>query len=122
MYFHESEAIARECSGLQRVVEQIDGHLATIFNPAPLRPEDFSGMLACDTNQVVSVFDLLAQREVLEAESWLVISRIGPTRRSPMKMILVLGLQSTVSFSSQNQNISNAETLVRPGLRLPPRD
>ena len=68
MYFHESEAIAREHSALQRVIEQIDGHLATIFNPAPLRPADFSSVLSCDANQVVSIFDLLAQREVLLAE------------------------------------------------------
>lgn len=68
MYFHESEAIAREHTGLQRVVEQIDGHLATIFNPAPLRPADFASVLSCDTNQVVSIFGLLAQREVLLAE------------------------------------------------------
>lgn len=68
MYFHESEAIAREHPTLKRVIEQIDGHLATIFNPAPLRPADFSSVISCDTNQVVSIFDLLAQREVLLAE------------------------------------------------------
>lgn len=68
MYFHESEAIAREHTALQRVIEQIDGHLATIFNPAPLRPADFSSVISCDTNQVVSIFDLLAQHEVLLAE------------------------------------------------------
>lgn len=68
MYFHESEAIAREHTDLRSVIEQIDSHLATIFNPAPLRPADFSSVICCDTNQVVSVFDLLAQREVLLAE------------------------------------------------------
>lgn len=68
MYFHESEAIAREHTALQRVIEQIDGHLATIFNPAPLRPADFASVLTCDTNQVVSVFDQLARRDVLVAE------------------------------------------------------
>ncbi len=68
MYFHESEAIAFEHPTLKRVIEQIDGHLATIFNPAPLQPADFSSVISCDTNQVVSIFDLLAQREVLLAE------------------------------------------------------
>lgn len=68
MYFHESEAIARKHPTLQRVVDEIDGHLATIFNPAPLRPADFASVIGCDTNQVVSIFDLLVQDEVLQAD------------------------------------------------------
>lgn len=68
MYFHESEAIARKHSTLQRVVKEIDGHLATIFNPAPLRPADFASVIGCGANQVVSIFDLLAEDEVLQAD------------------------------------------------------
>jgi len=68
MYFHESEAIARKHPTLQRVVEEIDGLLATIFNPAPLRPADFASVVGCGTNQVVSIFDLLVQDEVLQAD------------------------------------------------------
>ena len=68
MYFHESEAIARKHPTLQRVVEEIDGHLATIFNPAPLRPADFASVVGCGTNQVVSIFDLLVKDEVLLAD------------------------------------------------------
>ena len=68
MYFHESEAIALEHPGLHGIVEQIDGHLATIFSSAPLRPGDFSCNLACDTNQVISIFDLLVESEVLLSE------------------------------------------------------
>ena len=68
MYFHESEVIARKHPTLQRVVNEIDGHLATIFNPAPLRPADFASVVGCGTNQVVSIFDLLVQDEVLQAD------------------------------------------------------
>lgn len=68
MYFHESEAIAREHPDLHRIVEQIDSQLATIFTGAPLRPADFSCHLACDTNQVISVFRLLVECDVLLAE------------------------------------------------------
>ena len=68
MYFHESEAIAHKHPMLQRVVEEIDGHLATIFNPAPLRPADFASVVGCGTNQVVSIFDLLVEDEVLLAD------------------------------------------------------
>jgi transposase-like protein len=68
MYFHESEAIAHKHPPLKRVVEEIDGHLATIFNPAPLRPADFASVVGCGTNQVVSIFDLLVKDEVLLAD------------------------------------------------------
>ncbi len=68
MYFHESEAIARENRDLQPVLEQVDELLATIFTSAPLRPADFSCKLACDTNQVVAIFDLLVEHEVLLAQ------------------------------------------------------
>ncbi len=68
MYFHESEAIATEHPGLQTVIEQVDEMLATIFTAAPLRPDDFSCKLECDTNQVISFFDLLAEQEVLLSE------------------------------------------------------
>lgn len=68
MYFHESEAIALEHPDLHDIVQQIDGHLATIFSSAPLRPGDFACNLACDTNQVVSIFDLLVEHGVLLSE------------------------------------------------------
>jgi hypothetical protein len=68
MYFHESEAIAREHPNLARVIGEIDGHLATIFNPAPLRPADFASVVGCGTNQVVSIFDLLVEVEVLQTD------------------------------------------------------
>ena len=68
MYFHESEAIARENRDLLPVLEQVDELLATIFTGAPLRPADFSCKLACDTNQVVAIFDLLVEHEVLLAQ------------------------------------------------------
>jgi hypothetical protein len=69
MYFHESEAIAFDHPDLHCIVEQIDGHLATIFNSAPLRTVDFSCNLACDTNQVIAIFDLLVERDVLASET-----------------------------------------------------
>jgi len=68
MYFQESEAIALEHPELVQVVEEIDGHLASIFTHAPLRPGDFACVISCDENQVVAVFDLLADREVLNAD------------------------------------------------------
>lgn len=68
MYFHESEAIASDNPDLHDVVEQLDRLLATIFTDAPLRPGDFSCNLGCDTNQVIAVFDLLANCDVLLAE------------------------------------------------------
>ena len=68
MYFRESEAIATEHPDLGPTVEQIDHHLATIFTSAPLRPGDFACLLGCDQNQVVAVFDLLAERDVLLSE------------------------------------------------------
>jgi hypothetical protein len=68
MYFHESEAIARENRDLQATMERIDETLATIFTGAPLRPADFACRLECDTNQVVAIFDLLVDRDVLLAQ------------------------------------------------------
>ena len=68
MYFRESEDIATEHPDLQRVIEQADELIATIFADAPLRPADFSCKLACDTNQVVAFFDLLVKQEVLLSE------------------------------------------------------
>lgn len=68
MYFHESESIVSEQPDLSGVVEQIDGHLAAIFSPSPLRPADFACNLACDANQVISIFDLLVEHEVLLSE------------------------------------------------------
>lgn len=68
MFFHESEAIARENPGLHDVVEQLDRLLATIFTDAPLRPEDFACNLGSDANQVIAVFELLAGYEILLAE------------------------------------------------------
>ncbi|MDZ4657842.1 MAG: hypothetical protein SH868_09735, partial [Bythopirellula sp.] len=69
MYFPESEAIANDHQGLRGVVEQIDLQLATIFAPAPLRAMDISCAIGCDTNQVASVFELLAVRGVLRSEA-----------------------------------------------------
>ncbi len=68
MYFHESEAIASENPSLHDVVEQLDRLLATIFTDAPLRPGDFACNLGSDANQVIAVFDLLAECEILLAE------------------------------------------------------
>ena len=68
MFFQESEVIAREHQDLLRVVEQVDARLSTIFSPAPLRPADFSSVLGAEENQVVSVFELLAQKGVLFTE------------------------------------------------------
>lgn len=65
MYFHESEAIAREHLDLQGAVERVDEILATIFTAAPLRPADFACRLESDANQVVAIFDLLVEQEVL---------------------------------------------------------
>lgn len=68
MYFHESEAIAREHRDLQAAMERVDEMLATIFTASPLRPADFACKLECEANQVVAIFDLLAEREVLLAQ------------------------------------------------------
>jgi len=68
MYFHESEAIATDNPDLRPVIEQVDELLATIFTAAPLRPDDFSCKLACDTNQVIAFFDLLVENDVLLSE------------------------------------------------------
>lgn len=69
MYFPESEAIVGDHQDLQGVVEQIDLQLATIFAPAPLRAEDISCAIGCDTNQAVAVFELFAGRGVLKSET-----------------------------------------------------
>jgi len=69
MYFHESDIIAIKHQDLQPVIEQVDEMLATIFTAAPLRSEDFSYKLACDANQVISIFDLLVEHDVLFSES-----------------------------------------------------
>lgn len=68
MYFHESEAIAREHRDLQAAMKRVDEMLATIFTASPLRPADFACKLECEANQVVAIFDLLAEREVLLAQ------------------------------------------------------
>ena len=67
MFFQESEVTAREHPDLFRVVEQIDRQLSGIRSPGLLRPSDFSCALGVDENQVVSVFELLAQKGVLLA-------------------------------------------------------
>lgn len=69
MYFPESEVIAREHNDLRWVVELVDLQLATIFSSAPLRATDFAYIIECDTNQVDSVFDLLAGLGVLRSEA-----------------------------------------------------
>jgi len=68
MFFHESEVIAREHPDLLRAVEQVDQRLSGICSPAPLRPVDFSCALGVEENQVASVFELLAEKDVLLAE------------------------------------------------------
>ena len=69
MFFQESEAIATENLDLRKTVEQVDHLLATIFNSAPLRPEDFAWKLDLDANQVIVVFEILTGCGVLRAES-----------------------------------------------------
>jgi hypothetical protein len=69
MYFQESEAIANEHVHLLSVIEQVDQQLATIFAPAPLRAADFACAIGCDTNQVESIFELLAGRGFLASEA-----------------------------------------------------
>lgn len=69
MFFQESEAIATENLDLRKTVEQVDNLLATIFNSALLRPEDFAWRLDLDANQVVVVFEILTSCGVLRAES-----------------------------------------------------
>jgi hypothetical protein len=69
MFFQESEAIATENLDLRQTVEQVDNLLATIFNNAPLRPEDFAWKLDLDANQVIVVFEILTSCGVLRAES-----------------------------------------------------
>lgn len=69
MFFQESEAIATDSLDLRKTVEQVDHLLATIFNSAPLRPEDFAWKLDRDANQVIVVFEILTSCGVLRAES-----------------------------------------------------
>lgn len=69
MFFQESEAIATDSLDLRKTVEQVDHLLATIFNSAPLRPEDFAWKLDLDANQVIVVFEILTSCGVLRAES-----------------------------------------------------
>ena len=69
MFLQESEAIATENLDLRKTVEQVDHLLATIFNSAPLRPEDFAWKLDLDANQVIVVFEILTGCGVLRAES-----------------------------------------------------
>jgi hypothetical protein len=69
MFFQESEAIATDSLDLRKTVEQVDNLLATIFNNAPLRPEDFAWKLDLDANQVIVVFEILTGCGVLRAES-----------------------------------------------------
>lgn len=69
MFFQESEAIATDSLDLRKTVEQVDHLLATIFNNAPLRPEDFAWKLDLDENQVIVVFEILTSCGVLRAES-----------------------------------------------------
>jgi hypothetical protein len=66
MFFPESDSIVCDHPELQRVVGLVDSQLATIASADPLRPGDFACALGADTNHVTSVFDLLAQREVLQ--------------------------------------------------------
>lgn len=75
MFFPESEVIVREHPDLLRVVEQVDQRLSSVCSAAPLRPGDFSCVLGAEENQVVSVFELLARKEVLRAEDMIECER-----------------------------------------------
>ena len=65
MFFQELEAIVREHPDLFRVIQLLDQRLSRVRSPAPLRPSDFSCALAAEENQVLSVFELLAQKGTL---------------------------------------------------------
>jgi len=67
--FLEATRLANEHADLLSVIEQVDQQLATIFASAPLRATDFACAIACDKNQVESIFELLAGRGVLESEA-----------------------------------------------------
>ena len=66
MYFPESEAIVREHPDLQRVARLVDERMCEIFSTAPLRPADFACVIGADINRVTSVFDLHAQKGLLQ--------------------------------------------------------
>jgi hypothetical protein len=66
MFFPESESIVREHPGLHRVASLIDQRMSEIFSTAPLRPADFACVIKADVNQVTSIFDLLAQKGLLQ--------------------------------------------------------
>lgn len=68
MFFLESDRTAREHPDLAWVVEQVDRHLSGVCSSSPLRPSDFSCVIGAEANQVDSVFDLLARRNVLLKE------------------------------------------------------
>jgi len=65
MYFPESAAIVEDHDHLQEIVERVDERLAIIFASSPLRPTDFACVIDADENQVVAVFELLAERDLL---------------------------------------------------------
>ena len=66
MYFPESESIVREHLDLQKVAALVDERLSEVFSTAPLRPADFACAIGSDINQATSVFDLLAQKGLLQ--------------------------------------------------------
>ncbi len=68
MFFPESERTACEHPDLARVIEQVDCHLTGVCSSSPLRPSDFSCVIGAEVNQVDSVFELLAHRNVLLRE------------------------------------------------------
>ena len=68
MYFPESEVIARKHPDLLPALQKVDTQLSTITSSAPLNPADFSSVLGAEENQVVSVFELLAEHGVLKHE------------------------------------------------------
>jgi hypothetical protein len=109
MYFHESEAIAREYRDLLPTLEQVDELLATIFTAAPLRAADFSCKLACDTNHVVAIFDLLVEHDVLLSEEMVECERCH-------------NLMSAVAFQQANADEDDFEcsSCSRPFRRRTP--
>jgi hypothetical protein len=65
MYFLESAAIVDDHGELQEIVERVDEHLAMIFASSPLRPADFACVIEADENQVIAVFELLVEQDLL---------------------------------------------------------
>ena len=124
MFFQESEAIATENLDLRKTVERVDHLLATIFNSAPLRPEDFAWKLDLDVNQVIVVFEILTSCGVLLAESVvecrqcqnLVPVPALEQAEAQKQAIECFGCGCSIEYSSPVVTVyrMTAETLARP--------